>query len=117
MSDTVYKRHHKSASLSRRFGSRVRIGRHDWRITYCSTLIWHGREIAGLCAPGDRRIYVCIYDNIDTQETLIHELLHAECHEAGLRQMPIWSENTEELICEAASRVLSNYEVRRRRRS
>jgi hypothetical protein len=115
MSDTVYKRHPKSASFGKKFGTKARVGRHTWKIVYCSTLVWNGREIVGLCTPGDRRIYVCIYENVNTQETLIHELLHAECYEAGLRQMPIWSENTEELICEAASRVLSNYDIRRRR--
>jgi hypothetical protein len=117
MSDHSHKRHKKHAALAKRYGSKVRVGRFDWRIIFCQSLVFNGNEVLGLCVPGSRTIYVSVYDNIDTQETLIHELIHAEVYEAGLRQMPAWSSNIEELVSEAAARVLFNYDIRRRRSS
>jgi len=118
MSDFKFKRHKSSKVLAARYGSDVQIGRHKWKIIFCAELFYpEGGDILGLCVPTQRTVYIMICDNYSTEETLVHELLHAECYEAGLRQMPAWNINLEELICEAASRALANYDIRRRRRA
>ena len=118
MSDFTFKRHKSSPALRARYGSSVRVGRHKWKIVFCEELAYpESGELAGLCVPEQRTIYIRLWDNLNTEETLVHELIHAECYEAGLRQMPAWNINIEEMACEAASRVLSNYDLRRRRRA
>lgn len=102
----------KVRELNSQYGSSVIAGRKRYKIIWCEWLRWESRELHGLCDSEERRIYVT---QSQLQETLAHELMHAEIFETGMRQMPAWSQDLEELVCEAASRMFSQYKIRRER--
>lgn len=100
--------------LETKFGKMVRISRKDYRLIYCQGLS-NGREsLAGLCIPDEHCIYVNIeYEPIE--ETLVHEILHAEFCESGLQQMEAWNNDLEENIVEIVSKSLTHLFCFRRR--
>jgi hypothetical protein len=101
----------RRAQLNKQYGSSIPIGRKRYKITWCDSIGIDGQNIAGLCDSTTKKIFVL--DSEDVKETLIHEVLHAEIYEAGMRQMPSWSIDLEELVCECAARAISFYKLSR----
>jgi hypothetical protein len=102
----------KVRELNAQYGSSVMAGRKRYKLIWCEWVRWDSNDLHGLCDSDERKIYVT---TIQLQETLAHELMHAEIFETGMRQMPSWNQNLEELVCEAASRMFSQYKIRRER--
>jgi len=94
--------------LRQRYGHRVRVSRKDYELKYCSAIEFQGKPVAGLCCPGEHEIYIDASNEADIPETLLHELMHAEISEAGLRQMESWSSDTEEVLCELVAKWVSH---------
>lgn len=92
--------------LERTYGKTIQINRKVYKIVYCEALLGDGQSIAGLCDSQSTTLYVV--DGSDIQETLLHEILHSEIAESGIRQTPGWSRDIEELICETISQGLSH---------
>jgi hypothetical protein len=97
-----------------RFGKMARVSRHDYSIIYCRELTSGGQNLAGLCEPNERHVYINIdYDPIE--ETLLHELFHAEFSESGLHQTNVWNHDLEELVVELLSKAMSHlFYIRKR---
>jgi len=101
--------------LNKAYGSKVRISRHDYKVTWCSELVWHGKGICGLCDPGAKRIYVVADSVAGALDTLIHEMAHAEFASSGLRYTTLWSPDLEEQVVELMSQMIaSSFHLRRR---
>lgn len=99
--------------FNKKYGGSVRINRADWKIQYVNDLVVDGVKLAGLCFPHNKIIYVDV--NIELEETLLHEIFHAEVHEAGLKQHSKWDSDLEEIIAELVSRGLANmFKIRRK---
>lgn len=94
-------------ALHRRFGHTIRINRKDYELIYCTGLETDGKDAAGLCCPEDKQIYIQV-NAAPVEETLIHEIMHAELWEAGFRQRSDWDEDVEEQIVETAARSISH---------
>jgi hypothetical protein len=101
-------------ALHKRYGRTVRVNRKEYELVFCAQLAVGGEEVAGACVSQDREIYVSTaYPQIE--ETLIHELVHAEIHEAGFRCRIDWDPNLEEMFCELVGRSISHgFSLRRR---
>lgn len=116
MSDVKWKLSKRSKVLAQKYGTTVRVSRYDYKLIFCSELFYEGREVWGLHDHESRVLYV-----VDTPSlviTMLHEMFHAEIEAAGMRQMPDWNVNLEELVVELCARFISTtYELRRRRRS
>ena len=100
--------------LETKFGKVVRISRKDYSIVYCHELRAGGQDLAGLCEPNRRVIYINI-DFEPIEETLLHELFHAEFAESGLHQTNSWNHDLEELVVETLSKSTAHLFFLRRR--
>jgi len=96
-----------------RFGTSFRAGSCVYRIIWCHSIQLSDRACYGVCNVEDKIVLVDIMHK-DVQETLIHEMMHAEFHECGMSQMDALYSDLEELCCEAASRVARNFELKRK---
>lgn len=104
----------KTKSYRKRFGHFIRINRKEYELVFCKDLSYEGKEVAGLCASDERKIYINTSAE-PIEETLLHEIWHAEVAEAGLRQMTNWSEDLEELTAELIGKAVShNYKLTKR---
>lgn len=104
----------QAAEFSKKFGSKFRAGHFDYTIVWCEEISSEdGTPICGLCDSPERKIFIDVCRK-DVQETLIHEMFHAECYESGMRQMQQYHIDIEELCCEVASRVVRNFELKRK---
>jgi hypothetical protein len=92
--------------LIRAYGKAVQINRKVYKIVYCEALLVDGQSVAGLCDSQNTTLYVV--DGSDIQETLLHEIIHSEIAESGIRQTPGWTRDIEELVCEAVSQGISH---------
>jgi len=92
--------------FNRLFGKSMRISRHDYTFVWCTDLQLNGVGIQGLCDSESKTIYVDI--SKDVEETVIHEIVHAEFYEAGLRQRHDHDANLEEQVCEILAKGLSS---------
>lgn len=90
----------------------LQIGRQRYRFV-CRTLL-DGE--AGEC--DDVKKIICIHkehgSKDDVLETIIHEIFHGECAESGVRQIPGWSLDMEEVMAEniAQSLVMNMPQIR-----
>jgi len=96
-----------------KFGTSFRAGHAIYKIVWCKELFNDERACYGVCNPEMKEIYIDITQS-DIQETLIHEMFHAEVYESGMKQMSSFYHDLEELCCEAASRVCKNFELKRK---
>lgn len=101
------------APMIKRFGKSFQSGAFKWTIVWCKAIESNGEKCCGLCVPKERKIYIDINQD-DVEDTLIHEMFHAECYEVGLYTMPSWNSDLEELAAEAASRLCRNFDLRRK---
>lgn len=101
------------ASFKKLYGTSFKAGGIRYRIIWCYEIEAHDRKCYGLCDTKDKKVYIDIRQD-DIQETLIHEMLHAEFQECGMRQMDSLFPDLEELCCEAASRVVRNFTIKKR---
>lgn len=92
--------------LERTYGKNVQINRKVYRIIYCEALLGDSQSIAGLCDSQATTLYVV--DGSDIQETLLHEIIHAEIAESGIRQSPGWTRDIEEMVAENISQGISH---------
>ncbi len=90
--------------FERKYGAECKAGHYTYRLVWCQDLRDDSRPLCGLCAPQEKVIFIDVSQE-DYEETLIHEMYHAEVAESGMRQMPSWNIDIEELCCEIASRV------------
>lgn len=95
------------------YGSRFTAGPYKWRIVWCYDIEHNGNRCYGICYPKEKTIYIDISED-GVEDTLIHEMFHAECYEVGLYTMPSWNADLEELAAEAASRLARNFDLRRK---
>lgn len=93
--------------LEAKFGKTARISRNDYELIFCKDLKSDGRDLAGLCSPSDKKIYIST-DYSPIEETLLHEILHAEIAESGFQQMSFWSGDLEEILVESMSKSISS---------
>ena len=100
----------KVKQLNKKYGSSFVAGKRRYRIVWCEWLKWSDRELLGLCDSDNCKIYVTLSE---IKQTLAHELMHAEICEIGMRQMPSWNQDLEELVCECASRMFSQFYIGR----
>ena len=101
------------APYRKRFGTRFKAGHHTYKIVWCAGVILDDKHVYGCCHYENRAIYIDITKK-DIQETLIHEMFHAECYESGMSQMSAFHSDLEELCCEVASRVARNFDIKKR---
>jgi hypothetical protein len=80
-------------------GSKIRIGRHDYKILICSELVSGGELCSGLVDLREKVIYVR-HGTGEEMVTFIHEVAHAEIHESALNARSGWCLETEEQIVE-----------------
>lgn len=99
--------------VTKRFN--VRISRADYEVLYCKHVEYRGQHVAGLCDIEAKKIYIDTSTE-DTTETLLHEILHAEVYEGGIRQYPSWSQDLEEVLVEVFSRSIASLFTLRRKR-
>jgi hypothetical protein len=92
--------------LERTYGKSIQINRKVYRIVYCEALLGDSQSIAGLCDSQSTTLYVV--DGSDIQETLLHEIIHAEIAESGIRQSPGWTRDIEEMVSENISQGISH---------
>jgi hypothetical protein len=96
-----------------KYGTTFQAGHYKWKIVYCTNIFNGEQECAGLCKHDTKSIYIDIkLPNVE--ETLIHEMFHAECFEVGLYTMQSWHSDLEELAAEACSRTVRNFELRKK---
>jgi hypothetical protein len=100
----------KVRELNKKYGASIVAGKQRYKLVWCEWVRWDDRELYGLCDSEKRQIFVTLNQ---IQETLAHELMHAEIYEIGMRQMPSWSQDLEELVCECASRMFSQFKINR----
>jgi hypothetical protein len=104
----------ETRKFNKLYGSSIIAGRSKYKIVWALDIQVNDDTALGLCDSHEKKIYI----NINSEEietTLIHEVMHAEFSEAGMRQMPSWNLDIEELCCEAASRMCLNFIVRKAR--
>lgn len=107
-----FKRSVNSKRYNDLYGRAFKGSRHKFKVVWCSDLRYEGQQVRGLCVPDHKAIYI-LTENNDIQGTLIHEMMHAELFSVGMYCMPSWSIDFEELICEAASRIVSQFKIKR----
>jgi hypothetical protein len=101
-------------ALHKRYGHFIRVSRQSVELVFCTSLEYEGEEPAGLFVPSERQIYINIRA-APIEETLIHEIGHAELWEGGFRQRSDWDADVEEQIVETIARGLSHmYHLRLR---
>lgn len=93
----------------------IRISRADYEVLYCKHVEYQGHHVAGLCDIEAKKIYIDTSTE-DPTETLLHEILHAEVYEGGIRQYPSWSQDLEEVLVEVFSRSIASLFTLRRKR-
>ncbi len=95
------------------YGAVIRINRADYRIQWVKEIILNGEQLAGLCNIQDKILYVDVTSEIEA--TLLHEVIHGEFHESGIKQRDDWCRNVEEQVCEMISQALSaNFRFRKK---
>jgi hypothetical protein len=105
----------ESTKYHKHYGKKVRINRLDYSFVFCRNLRLNGELAEGVCSPNYQTLYLDV-DSERMDETILHELMHAEACEAGLRQMNCWSMDLEELIVEMVGKAVSyNFKLVRRR--
>lgn len=104
----------ETRKLNSKFGSKFRSSHSIWRIVWCSNL--HdsdGEKVVGLCVYKEKTIFIDVsYGEI--QETLVHEMFHAESAETGLHQLLSWSLDVEHMATGVVERILKNFELRKK---
>lgn len=103
----------KQKYYKEKFGSSFQCGAIKYKAIFCEELFVDDEKCFGACDYKEKIIYVDV-NMQDFQETLIHELYHAEAYEAGMCQMRSFYHDLHELCCEVASRVCRNFEIRRK---
>ena len=102
------------APFKKKYGTRFKAGQRVYKIVWCMGIVIDERNAYGCCNYEERAVYIDITKR-DIQETLIHEMFHAECYECGMSQVSAFHPDLEELCCEVASRVARNFDVRKKR--
>ena len=104
----------KTKAYRKRYGHFLRINRKEYELVFCRALNYEGQDVAGLCASDEQKIYINTSSE-PIEETLLHEVWHAEVAEAGLRQMENWSPDLEELTAELIGKAIShNFRLKKR---
>lgn len=96
----------EQSRYNKMYGNIVRINRFDYQLTWCSEIYIDRQQVHGLCDVSDKIIYIDVTNELE--ETLLHEIIHAEFNEAGLKQHDKWDAGLEEIIAETISRGLTN---------
>lgn len=112
MSDVAYKRA-KRPDLYKRYGRSIRVNRTDYKVIFCEEVLNEGKPVTGLCVPSERVLLIKTDDPIE--ETLLHEICHAEFQEGGFVQRSDWDEKLEEQMAETIARAIShNYTLKKK---
>ena len=76
----------------------------------------NGEHVCGVCNPQDYILYIDVDSNIE--ETLLHEIIHAEVAEGGYRQRDSWCFDLEEMFAELVAQSISHsFSLKRRKDS
>lgn len=85
-----------------------------WKVKYHNPLINpdDGQDVAGYtCFQND---LICISTKVPAHidHTLIHEMIHATIQRSSIRQVPSWSIEIEEIVCNnIATVLLENFRI------
>jgi len=65
----------------------------------------------GLCKFKEKEIHIAPHDSLyELKHTLLHEIIHATCHESGANQTQVIE--LEEVLCTVlATAILKNYDI------
>lgn len=97
----------KDKKWNRRYGHYIRIGVRDYKLIFCEKICDEdGQQIAGLCDPNGKAIYVDVSREVEA--TLLHEVCHAVSFESGFHQRPSWCAETEEQWVECMSQTIAH---------
>ena len=98
-----------------RYGLKFKAGQSTYKIVWCYDLMNDdGQSLCGMCHYQIKTVFIDIkLDEI--QETLVHEIFHAEAYESGMKQVRIFHSDLEELCCEIASRVCKNFDLKKKK--
>lgn len=84
------------------------------KVVICTDLQVYDRDCFGCFDPNTRTLFIDVTAG-NPWETLIHELVHAEIAESGLRQTGSWNADIEEIVCEVMSAtMLHNFKIRKK---
>lgn len=89
------------------YGRSIRISRVDYKIVPCETIHLNGQECLGVCDPEIGTLYVNIKVG-SPAETLLHEIVHGELSECGIKQHPKWCTELEEIVAEVLSKAIAS---------
>lgn len=94
-----------AAKYKRRLGSWVRVSRYKISVVYVEELTIDDKALCGIFMP-DKKIIMVDIGKGDVEETLLHEVFHAELHYSGVNMNPKWDHDLEETVVELLSRAV-----------
>lgn len=90
------------ARFTSKYGSHVQAGRKLYALCWASEVVVDGVSVAGLC-DSDKCILYINTSVEDVMATLLHEWVHSEIAESGIRQCVGWTRDMEEVLAETLS--------------
>lgn len=96
----------RARRLELQYGKSLQINRRVYKIIYCEEIFYNGSFNMGLCDAESCTLFVLA--NSEVEQTLVHEIMHAEFEESGLRQHPKYDDGVEEIVCEIAAKSLTS---------
>jgi hypothetical protein len=90
----------------KKYGRYVQCNRKRYEIFFVKDLKLANQPLQGLCVAQYQVIFVDVDSNIES--TLLHEIIHGDFAEGGIRQMQCWSPDLEELVCEIVAESFSH---------
>jgi hypothetical protein len=101
------------APFKRQYGTKFRAGHHIYKFIWCTEIFDDNNQPAcGLTSFQEKTVYIDI-NFAEVQETIVHEMYHAEAYESGMKQIQSFHHELEELCCEAASRLCKNFVLKK----
>lgn len=92
----------------KKYGSHFRISRYDYKIIYCDLISYNDQPCHGLCDPETRTIYIDV-NSESLEETIVHEILHAEVHEGGFKGADGWNDDLEEVMIQQLAKAVTHH--------
>ena len=91
-----------------RYGRKLRVSRLDYQLIPCEELRLGRNDCFGICDPEEQKLYIRMGSETAVTETLLHELVHAELSECGIKQHPKWCMELEEIVAEVLSKAIAS---------
>jgi len=104
-----------AASMDKKYGSILRISRYDYKIQWCDFILRGRQPCYGLCDPATKTIYIDVNNPKTVEETLVHEIMHAELAEGGFTGVDGFDDALEELLIQQISKAITHHFKLKRR--